>query len=199
MLRSGELVAEVEDALEMLWHDAADVAAVTEGLREATNAARHDGPGSVLDGLRTEYARLFTGPGLAAVAGFESQYAGGRGDPGARLFGEVTTAVEQALAEEGVQAAAGLPADRATAELEFLYYLSVREASAWQSGDRSEADRLGAVRDRFIGRHAGTWLPLLAGDLGEQARSELYAGLATLLGTFLRAEADSISRTDREG
>ena len=120
VLRSGELIAEVEDALEVLWHDEADAAAVTEGLREATNAARHEVSSTVLEELRTEYARLLTGPGLTAVAGFESQHAGGHGDPAAPVFGAVTTAVAEALAEEGVRAAAGLPADRATAEAEFL-------------------------------------------------------------------------------
>ena len=199
MLRSGELVAEVEDALGVLWHDEADVAAVTEGLREATNAARHADAAGVLDDLRTEYARLFTGPGLAAVAGFESQYAGGRGDPSAPLFGPVATAVAGAFAEEGVRATAGMPSDRATAEVEFLFHLSAREASALQVGGRGEVRRLRAVRQRFVAEHAGAWLPLLAADLGSAARSGFYAGLATLLGTFLCAEADAIPHAHAEG
>jgi len=199
VLRSGELVAEVEDGLDVLWHDEADAAAVTEGLREATNSARHEDPHGVLDELRTEYARLFTGPGVAAVAGFESQYAAGRGDPSASVFGAVTAAVAESLAEEGVRAAAGLPADRATAELEFLYHLSAREAAALQSGDQDEARRLRAARKRFVVRHAGTWLPLLADDLGPASDCGLYAGLATLLGSFLRAEVGAIPQTEGDG
>ncbi len=195
VLRSGELVAEAEDALEVLWHHEADAAAVTEGLREATNAARHEDPRTVLEELRTEYARLLTGPGLTAVAGFESQYAGGHGDPAAPVFGAVTTAVAEALAEEEVQAAAGLPADRATAEAEFLYHLSTRAAAAWGAADRREAERLTTVRDRFLVLHAGAWLPALADDLGRAARSGFYAGLATLLGTFLRTEVAAVSPT----
>jgi hypothetical protein len=93
----------------------------------------------------------------------------------------------------GVRAAAGLPPDRATAEVEFLYHLSAREASAWLEGDRNEAARLRAVRDRFIVLHAGAWLPVLADDLGLAARLEFFAGLATLLGPFIRAESAAIT------
>ena len=192
-------MAEVEDALDALWHDESDAAAVAAGLRESTNAARHDDPLSVLDGMRTEYARLFTGPGLAAVAGFESQYVGGRGDPAAPVFSAVTTAVEQVLGQEGIRAAAGLPPDRATAEVEFLYNLSAREAAAWRDGNRSEAKRLRVVRDRFIVQHAGAWLPILADDLGGAARLGFYVGLATLLGAFIRTELAATSRASEQG
>jgi TorA maturation chaperone TorD len=199
VLRSGELVAEVEDGLDALWRDEADAAAATEGLREATNTARHEEARRVLDDLRTDYARLFTGPGLAVVAGFESQYAAGLGDPAAPVFTAVTAAVEKMLAEEGIRASAGQPPDRAAAEVEFLYHLSAREASAWLDGDRSEAKRLRVVRDRFIVLHAGAWLPILADDLGLAARPGLYAGLATLLGSFLRTELAAISPASGQG
>jgi TorA maturation chaperone TorD len=189
VLRSGELVAEVEDTLSVLWHDEADVAAVTEGLREATNAARHRDAEEVLSDLRTEYARLLTGPGLAAVAGFESQWSRGSGEPAAPVFTQVTTAVAATYAAEGVRAAAGLPADRASAEVEFLYHLSAREACALQTGEWDEERRLRTVRERFITEHAGTWLPSFAEDLGTAARCALYMGLATLLGAFVCAEA----------
>jgi TorA maturation chaperone TorD len=189
VLRSGELVAQVEDALGVLWRDEADATAVTGGLREATNAARHEGAGEVLGDLRTEYARLFTGPGSTAVAGFESQWASGCGETSAPLFGPVATAVAEFYAREGVQASAGLPADRAATEVEFLFHLSMRESSAWQEGDVGEARRLRAVREQFVGAHAGAWLPLLGDDLGTAARCRLYVGLATLLGSFVRAEA----------
>jgi TorA maturation chaperone TorD len=193
VLRSGELVAAVEDALGVLWHDEADTAAVTEGLREATNTGRHEDADHVLDDLRTDYARLITGPGLAAVAGFESQYAGGRGDPAAPVFTTVTAAVAEAFAEEGVRAAGGLPSDRATTEVEFLYHLNAREASAWMVGDRAEAQRLRAVRDRFVVQHAGLWLPVLADDLSRAAGQGFYAGIGTLLGAFVSAEVAAVS------
>lgn len=199
VLRSGELVAEVEDALGALWREEADAAAVAGGLREATNAARHEDAAAVLDELRTEYARLFTGPGLAAVAGFESQYFDGRGDPAAAVFGPVTAMVAAAYAQEGVRAAAGLPADRATAEVEFLYHLSAREGAALQAGNTEEAGRLRAARERFVVEHAGAWLPLLADDLGSTAGCAFYAGLATLLGAFLRAERGVVAHAGDEG
>jgi TorA maturation chaperone TorD len=188
----------VEDALGLLWRNEADAAAVIGGLREATNETRHEDAGEVLADLRTDYARLFTGPGLTALAGFESQWAGGRGDPSAPVFGPVASAVEKTYAEEGVRASAGLPADRASTEAEFLYLLSAREASAWRDCEGGEARRLRALREQFIVVHAGAWLPLLADDLGTAAHRGFYAGLATLLGSFIRAELAAVGRPQGE-
>jgi len=193
MLRSGELVAEVEDGLAVLWGEEADVAAGAAGLREATHSARHQEPADVLRNMRVEYARLFTGPGLAAVAAHESQYDGGRGEPAAGLFGAITSAVAAVYAGEGLSAASGEPADRAAAELEFLYYLSKGEVEAQAAGDEEEAGRCADARRDFVRTHAAVWLPALSADLGEQARLEVYRGLAALLRAFLRTEDSAVS------
>lgn len=132
-----------------------------------------------------EYARLFTGPGRQAVAGYESEYLEQpRGDGRGRLGGSVAASVEAAYAREGVATAAGRrePPDFVALELEFLYHLSALEAEAWAAGDGEEARRLSSASELFLDEHARRWLPALAGAVRAESRHPFYTAVGELLG-----------------
>jgi TorA maturation chaperone TorD len=156
----------------------------------------------MLEELRAEYARLFTGPGTPAVACYESEYlerprADGRG----RLGGAVTASVEAAYLRDGVATTAGrcAPPDFVAVELEFLYILTIRESEAWAAGDAAEARRLHSSSERFLSEHAQRWLPAFAGAARAESRHPFYGALSGLLECFLAAQRSPGAHAGVEG
>lgn len=190
-LHDGEFVGELEDALAVVAADESGYAVALGQLRRAAGELRARPAAELLQELRVEHARLFTGPGLPAVAGHESEYLELRPDGGrGRLYGACSAAVAAAYLEEGVALSAGLlePPDSAAAELEFLYHLCRCEASAWGAGEAREARRSRGAADRFLAEHAGRWLPAFVAAVRATTVSPLYMGLAALLKSFLEQE-----------
>jgi TorA maturation chaperone TorD len=141
--------------------------------------------------LAAEYARLFTGPGRAAVNRFASQYLDEpRADGRPRLRGPATEAAAAAYEAEGLapRSALGEPADDIATELEFLSSLSDREATEWARGSTEEALRLRRAAAQFLREQCATWWPAFAGAVLAQARVEVYSGFARLLAAHLAIE-----------
>ena len=196
-LESGELVAALREAVAWLGAGAASFEPALAGL-----AGGH----AALAVLATEHARLFTGPGRPAVGCYASQYLDAEPGWPARLNGTAAAWAAAAYAAAGVALADGareLP-DHALIELEFLYHLCRREERAWTAGDAAEADRLHGLLDRFVGEHAGLWLPGFAAAVRVAATTGPYAALADLLVAQLAVERDDrgyelLRRTAGEG
>jgi TorA maturation chaperone TorD len=197
-LASGELAGAVRAAVAWLGPAAASFEPALAGLAgerrgasdaECERATPFDGAGALRE-LAVDHARLFTGPGRPAVRCYASQYLDvERGRP-ARLNTAAAAWAAAAYTEAGVALAGGrheLP-DHAVIELEFLYHLCRREEHARDAGDADEADRLHGLSDRFLGEHAGLWLPDFATSVRAVAEGGLYATLADLLTAQLTVE-----------
>jgi TorA maturation chaperone TorD len=141
--------------------------------------------------LAAEFARLFTGPGRAAVNRFGSQYLDEpRADGRPSLQGPSTQAVEAAYEAEGVTPRAALrePGDDISTELEFLSWLCGREALQWSDGRTAEALRLRASAHSFLRDHCATWWPSFAEAVLAEAGLDVYRGFAHLLAAHLAIE-----------
>ncbi len=86
--------------------------------------------------------------------------------------------------------------DHLTVELEFLHFLTFKEAEALAAGADPGPFRR-AQRD-FIARHPGRWVPKLASRLEKQDCPAFFRELVGLLGAFLVHDAAAIaSRPER--
>lgn len=198
-LRRGDIGAEVADCLAELRLDDPSCAASLGEFEKAAEVAGSSPPESVLTDLRVEYTRLFAGPGLADVAGYESQYVGAP-KPGERgpLFGETAVTVAAAYAREGVATSAGNrePSDFVATELEFLYHLALREEEALRRSDDSGAERLNAAAQQFLDKHAAVWMPRLAVEVARTTELEFYRALASLLTGFIGQQTPAVSEVN---
>ncbi len=76
--------------------------------------------------------------------------------------------------------------DHITTELEFLHYLTFREAEARQQGG-DPGSLLRAERD-FLGRHLCKWVPKLQGRLAKQQTLPFFPALVRFAATFFAAD-----------
>ena len=144
-----------------------------------------------LSALAAEFARLFTGPGRAAVGRFASQYLDEPGPDGRpRLHGPATDAALSTYQAEGLtpRTSLGEPGDDVATELEFLAWLCSREEQQWIEGSTEEALRLRRSSDRFLREHCAHWWPAFAEVVIAQTRISIYRGLAQLLAAHLAIE-----------
>jgi len=126
-------------------------------------------------------ARLFLGPFELLVSPYASTYLEHDG----RLMGEVSAFVAELYAEAGIGPGVGpreVP-DHVCCELELMYYLAYKEASA--------ADGPWRVRQgRFFDTHLGLWAPRFARELAASRAHPLYTDVGRYLVEFLAAEAE---------
>lgn len=137
--------------------------------------------------LQGEYHRTLGHIPMPDCAPYESAYVG------PNLFQQVNTMADVA----GFYRAFGLApsssgrerADHVAVELEFMRVLTYKEAVARVRHGRDKVYICRRAQRRFWREHLGTWLPLFARALRAKAGSGFYAGLASLLEGFARAEA----------
>lgn len=175
-IRSGDVGAALRRALE----------AVAPALVEALDREALSGAGEG-DDLAVEFTRLFdvgaSGPPCPLHGGL---YGGARMrvmEEAVRFYNHFGLQIDESERE--------LP-DHLQTELEFLHYLSFREAEALLEGGDPGAFRRGQ-RD-FLARHPGRWVPLLRRRLVEQAPPPYFTELVTLLDRFLAHDRQHLLR-----
>jgi DMSO reductase family type II enzyme chaperone len=139
------------------------------------------GPPTVpLDDFQAEYNRLFE---VGTMAG-----------PPCPLFGGLYDRDRMRVMEElirfynffGLGLNQGQLPDHITVELEFMHYLTYKEAEAGQNGGDQESFQR-AQRD-FLDRHLGKWVPLLRQKLIECQPLPFFGGLVAWTEDFLGRE-----------
>jgi putative dimethyl sulfoxide reductase chaperone len=81
--------------------------------------------------------------------------------------------------------------DSLTGELEFMHFLSAREAQA-QIDSKNDKPYDLAQRD-FLKRHLALWIPVFRKDVEEKSRSGFYHALARITDVFVAHEVDRFS------
>lgn len=139
--------------------------------------------------LAVEYTRLFRGPVKAEAYPYESIYIDGE------IMGNSALDVVRRYQEAEVAVSpdfTDLP-DHISAELEFMYYLCVREVDALQRGEPDEAARFRLLGYSFLSDHLGRWAPKFAELVLQGATTPFYLGIATITREFINRET-SLSR-----
>ena len=158
-VRDGTLLAALADACANLPYD----------LRDALTSGLHTAPDTYAD-FESEYIRLFdvgaAGPPCPLYGGV---YVGDRMkvmEDATRFYNFFHLHLSPQLRE--------LP-DHVTTQLEFLHYLTFREAESQQHG-LDASSLLRAERD-FLARHLCKWMPRLAARLAKQSTFPFFTAL----------------------
>ena len=91
----------------------------------------------------------------------------------------------------GAEAASGERLDHIGTELEFMYYLSYKEAYALSSGAEEGAKVCRDGQHRFLEKHLGRWVPLFLRGL-ESVMEGLYRPLSKATMAWLEMEAKEL-------
>jgi len=138
------------------------------------------GAGADADGLEEGYVSVFeVGPGKPFCPLYEGSHRSGR----MKLMEDVVRFYEHF----GLRAAPEDQPDHICAELDFMHYLSFKEAAALTHGD-SAADLRRAQRD-FLDRHLCQWLPRFLKRLESSDRApDFYRRLGVRVVEFCRRD-----------
>lgn len=148
--------------------------------------------GDQVDRLKTEYLRLFIGPGELPVPPWESVQ---RGFGGA-LFQPSTLEVRNAYRAHGFLPE-GYPRvadDHVALELDYLCALAQRMAEAQAARDTSAACEDARASLEFLRDHLLRWVDTFASGLLSYGKSEFYATAAQALAHFVRTDAALLER-----
>lgn len=145
-----------------------------------------NGSSSVVDALKIDHSRLFVGPFKLLAPPYGSVYLEGE----RRIMGDSTVDVGDRYAEEGLDVSLKEAPDHIAIELEFMYFLILKEieAAGGDPGPKNAAYYLERQRS-FLESHLGRWVSGFADDLEANARTEFYGNLGRLTESFVGLDA----------
>lgn len=143
-----------------------------------------------MDLLLVDFAKLFVGPFELTAPPFGSVYL----EDGHKLMGESTMDVKEIYRLGGLEMSEDFsnPPDHIAAELEFLYYLHVREESLRETEPETAAMVQG-LRKEFLSRHLGAWGIEFAEKVRDNATTEFFQTLGGLTKIVIENEMEAIS------
>ncbi len=144
--------------------------------------------------LRLDYSRLFVGPFEVLAVPYESVYL----DDDERLMTESTVDVARRYEEDGLEIGVSGPPDHITAELEFMYYLSVQEAHARRENDKERSDIYRKRQRTFLRDHLSRWIEAFAEKVEEHAETDLYTMLGKVTREFVLEDVTRFIGTVQE-
>ncbi len=132
------------------------------------------------DVLEHDYIRLFeVGAGRPFCPLYEGAHRGGR----MKIMEELVRFYEHF----GLKPAPGDQPDHLCAELQFMHFMSFKEAAACESAQFSRS--LQSAQYDFVYRHLGKWLPRLVDRLAQAPEpSAFYSALSAVTAAFCRAD-----------
>ena len=116
-----------------------------------------------------DYSKLFLGPFKLLAPLYGSFYL-----EDGKLMGDSATAVKEFYEQEGLDIVLKDSPDHVSAELEFLYFLSLKQAEALENSDQDEASRLAEKQASFLRLHLGNWIESFAEKIQANAETEFY-------------------------
>ncbi len=133
---------------------------------------------SEFDAIRSDYTRLFIGPGKVLAPPWESVYF----NDTRTIFDERTLQVRDTYRRFGLEPVRvhQEPDDHVGLEMAFLAHLAGEALKGLEAGDEAELERLLAAQKEFASQHLFGWFGSWYKLVEEKARSDFYRGLALL-------------------
>ncbi len=151
---------------------------------EGAVAARHmqkDLEGVTQEKMSIDHAALFVGPFELLAAPYGSVYM----EKKRRVMGDSTMSAAQFYQEADLSLDIKEPPDHIVVELEFMYYLSNREASATRDGQFDEVNRFKNMQARFYHQAMKPWVGKFCDAIRAGTDNGFYVHLAKCLACFL--------------
>lgn len=143
--------------------------------------ARHIPPAVELETLKVDHARLFVGPFKVLAPPYGSVYLEDN-----RMMGDSTIDVIKCYENEGLNVVVKDAPDHIAMELEFMYYLVVKELEAINDNNQQSLRSARQKQYSFLQVHLARWLPFFAENVLENAQTEFYRNLAHLSNVFVQ-------------
>jgi putative dimethyl sulfoxide reductase chaperone len=163
-----------------------------EEVRDFIASSKGQSSEEVCQGLSVERTRLLRGikPGDSPPPPYESVYR----DRAQTLMGNATLDVQREYNKTGLSLATGQkePPDHIGIELEFMRFLSEREAECWGRGERAEALGYLSEEGRFLEEHLTQWVGEFCDRVIEIAVSGFYRGIARMTKGFLADDFEKV-------
>lgn len=137
--------------------------------------------GQSQEGLSVAHAALFVGPFELLAAPYGSVYI----EKKRRVMEDSTLNAARSYQEAGLSVDIKEPADHIVIELEFMYYLCNKEATAGADGVLEEAMRFRDIQARFYHYAMKPWVASFCDAIRTGTDSKFYAHLAECLECFL--------------
>ncbi|MBI3270110.1 MAG: molecular chaperone TorD family protein [Planctomycetes bacterium] len=157
-------------------------AELSDALRQAQEAAQALEPG----GLDRDYLAVFGHTIPKEYPPYETEFTADEVFRQTQELGDIS-GFYSAFGVK-VSSAAADRVDAVHLELEFLYFLCVKEAMARGEGLAEQAETCRAAQARFLSDHLGRWGPSFGTRMAERSASPFYAALGRLLAAWLHAD-----------
>ena len=138
-----------------------------------------------LESLKIDYAQLFVGPFKLLAPPYGSFYF-----EDSRLMGDSTIDVRNWYEKEGLDVVIKDAPDHIAMELEFMYYLAVKQSQATEKGNIQDIQLCQQKQKSFLNSHLAKWLPKFAEKVQNNSQTEFYKKLAGLTDIFVRKDLD---------
>lgn len=142
-----------------------------------------------VESLQVDYSRLFIGPYGLLAPPYGSMYLENMGI----LIGASTLDVQRRYAREGLSVDIKEVPDHIAIELEFMYYLVLKEEEANSIGDSQSAAAYQKKQKAFLVSHLGVWVADFADKVESNARTEYFRTLARVTKSFIKRDLELLS------
>ena len=186
-LATGSLIAAFRESIQVL----PEAQLFEEKIAEGHSKSGED----FLSLLSTEYMRLFIGPGHLPCPPYESVY---RVDVPAHerglVMGRATVDALRRYRQAGLDIVSNhkdLP-DHIGTELEFMYFLCLKEAGAWEKSNGEQALEWLEMQQGFLKEHMGKWIPAFCEAVEKASNVQFYRSLAALVRAYVALEINRV-------
>jgi TorA maturation chaperone TorD len=143
------------------------------------------------DALSLDFSKLFLGPYKLHAPPYGSVYLDGE----RQIMGESTLEVRNKYRESGLDISSDFrdPPDHIAAELEFMYFLILKETEAIGNSDIDSTVSFLEKQRAFLRENLGAWVFEFADTLEEKAETDFYRNLAKATRAFVEQHVDELS------
>lgn len=141
-----------------------------------------------LDRHKVDYSRLFLGPFKLLAPPYGSVYL-----EDGKFMSNSTLAARALYEQEGLDIVLKDAPDHINVELEFMYFLVLKEAHARENSHLNEAARFHDKQASFLQIHLGRWVRPFAHNIERNAQTEFYKALGLATKNFVLEDLRRLS------
>ncbi len=150
---------------------------------ELRELIRHMPVKDQLSDLAVDFSHLFSGPFKALATPYGSIYLDGN----ARIMGDSTISVGKLYQEEGLKVNIKEVPDHIAIELEFMYFLGIKEIQAQKSNDKDLQEHFKEKQSLFLNQYLEPWIFKFVNSIEIGAKTKFYKVLATTTKQFIES------------
>ncbi len=141
-----------------------------------------------LERHKVDYSRLFLGPFKLLAPPYGAVYL-----ENGKFMSYSTLVVRDLYEQEGLDIVLKDSPDHISVELEFMYFLALKETKARENSDLEEATRLYDKQTSFLQIHLGRWIRPFAHNIEKNAQTEFYKALGLATKNFVLEDLGRLS------